>query len=84
MLGNPPVPPYGMDPNNDATEVENYEVAKLVLSFQSSLSRSFQHNKTRNLMANKVNVIRIINSWKCLYLNRSKCSPQDCKYIKKE
>ena len=26
MLGNPPVPPYGMDPNEEAAEVENYEV----------------------------------------------------------
>ncbi|KAK2180426.1 hypothetical protein NP493_443g02039 [Ridgeia piscesae] len=25
MLGNPPVPPYGMDPNEEAAEVENYE-----------------------------------------------------------
>ena len=26
MLGNPPVPPYGRDLHDDATEVENYEV----------------------------------------------------------
>jgi E3 ubiquitin-protein ligase RNF38/44 len=25
MLGNPPVPPYGMELNDEATEVENYE-----------------------------------------------------------
>ena len=26
MLGNPPVNPYGMDLNDDASDVENYEV----------------------------------------------------------
>ena len=26
MLGNPPVPPYGIDLNEEAAEVENYEV----------------------------------------------------------
>ena len=26
MLGNPPVPPYGMDLNDETGEVENYEV----------------------------------------------------------
>ena len=25
MLGNPPMPPYGMDINDEAAEVENYE-----------------------------------------------------------
>ena len=29
MLGNPPVPHYGMELSDDATEVENYEVCSV-------------------------------------------------------
>ena len=32
MLGNPPVPPYGRDLHDDATEVENYEVKNVIVS----------------------------------------------------
>lgn len=39
MLGNPPIPPYGMELGDENGEVENYEVSGiLVINYHSNKS----------------------------------------------